>query len=483
MQRMTMPLALIALLLCNLSARAAGAVDPNANLKLDLRRSVVPLIDLAIWCGQNKAKSEGAAALDQAKAIIPDAPMMDDAAKILAHATDESSGTPPVTEHKRKAYAAAAKVLEELATHKHAPGEDAQYDGYLLKAIELTPNERLERLAPLIDKAIKSDRLDDARKLYVMGAGHIEGKDALKTWEQSEKALAEKGALAATAKDIIAKTLDGTDPNRHATAGIYLSHIAGVDPKGMAAGEYRELIARFTQGVFLMHTPLHQMVAYVSVPKNWNPAQKTPILVCFAGAGREHESICGSYRHEVGDDPFIVISCVTFSNTNEIGENDYQGQYPKEVVKPFVGRFNVRLRLTFDLPGALAMIKTVHEAFNGEDKIYITGTSGGGSPCYGTMLDSPGLIAAAAPACANFFGGAATGRANAVPVQQFNGEKDQYNGPPQNLLAQDERAAEVLRKAGFVVAEREMVPGQGHSALVPQVVKYFKKIREAAKTK
>jgi hypothetical protein len=99
-------------------------------------------------------------------------------------------------------------------------------------------------------------------------------------------------------------------------------------------------------------------------------------------------------------------------------------------------------------------------------------------PCYATMISSPDLVAAAAPACANFYLSLVPrGSAGGAKVQQFYGEKDSYNaaiGNGPGLIAQGRDAANLLTRMGYDLADPVMVRDTGHSPMVKQVVTFFK---------
>jgi dienelactone hydrolase len=121
----------------------------------------------------------------------------------------------------------------------------------------------------------------------------------------------------------------------------------------------------------------------------------------------------------------------------------------------------------------------VQERYGGEEKIGITGFSGGGNLTYGMLALHPERIRFAVPACANF-GGMGWRDAKPVedggpPIKILTGEKDPHrefthgNKAMPGIEPQTDAAVATLTRNGFRHVERVMLPGVGHSACPTEV--------------
>ena len=438
----------------------------------DLDLAAKPLIDFAAWCAANKAKSAGDAALVAAKKISAAPAGYDHAMMALRVAPDDANGMPEIAIAMEKAVEASSAALQKLMVD-----DPALTDEYLLKAIRISPRVKFEDVERALRRAIDANKWDEVADWYAI----LVLRDR-KTATTLEPKLSERNLLPDAAKKAVLELLD----NDQALAAIsHVTYMVKADPRGFAGGKYQPCVDVLAAKSWLVRVPTHPMVAYVSIPWKWNPAKPSPVIFCFAGKDREHKVRADQYKAVVGEGPYVVVSPVTFSNTNGVSPELYRGWYSKEVVKPYasgaLSMASIAQRLTFDQPGILAMFKAMQSAANLEQQMYITGFSGGGMPCYAMMLSSPELIAAAVPACSNYYLNIVPhSRAKNVPVQQYFGEKDGYNaaiGTGRGLIAQGREAAIVLQQMGYDVAEPVVVHNVGHDAMAKQAVMFFNSVR------
>ncbi len=202
----------------------------------------------------------------------------------------------------------------------------------------------------------------------------------------------------------------------------------------------------------------HTMQYYLSLPAGWAPDKKYPVYVACEGAGCNFEGAC---RGGMGSNnaKFIVLTPIGFTNTNALAGVRAKYPYPDSVLEEFDPQ-----RMSFDEPGLLAAIKDVQDLYGGQDKVCITGFSGGGNLCWRMVFGHPDLLVAAVPSCANFASpGKISDNAEAkknLVIRAFQGDKDEYiemlNGQWDNAKAQ-------LEANGYANFSREMVPGVGHA--------------------
>lgn len=215
------------------------------------------------------------------------------------------------------------------------------------------------------------------------------------------------------------------------------------------------------------------MQYYLVLPKDWSPAKKWPILVYVEGAGANFRAAIDNLAGQRGDFNAILITPQTFSSTNNLMEQKAKYSYDTALLEKYEGGE----RMKFDETGFLNVLDDVRKEFNGEDRIYITGFSGGGNLTWQMVFCHPELLVAAAPACPNFYphnlSAVSTDPAReTLPVKVFQGDKDGYL---ESLLEPQWKAAKQLAdEKGWKNLSREMVLGAGHDTCWKQVLEFFK---------
>ena len=221
----------------------------------------------------------------------------------------------------------------------------------------------------------------------------------------------------------------------------------------------------------------HTMQYYLSVPNNWSPDKKWPILVAVEGAGCSFAGMNGAYGGK-NNTTYVVITPCSFSNTNSLEGQEGKYPYPKEVLEEWNGK-----RMDFDDPGVQAAVKDAQEDWNCEEKFYVTGFSGGGNITWHFIFTHPEMLAGAAPASANFSGLRAEAsqapERETLPIKVLQGEDDPYRKPDSisPLDKQWEMAKAQLEANGYKNWSYELVPKQGHSACRDEVLKFFNSLR------
>jgi predicted esterase len=180
----------------------------------------------------------------------------------------------------------------------------------------------------------------------------------------------------------------------------------------------------------LRTTSSHPIKYYLSLPKDYKRenGKRWPVLVCVDGSASEFENMANVYRRARGSLPYLVVSPCVFSNTNALRGvilERYRACYADEVIQ------SVRDRLAWDAAGLVAILKDLREQHDVEDRMYLTGHSGGGRLTYQMIFAHPDLLAGAAPECPNFFGldvrryqGQFSAAARNFPIHVILGERD-----------------------------------------------------------
>jgi len=323
--------------------------------------------------------------------------------------------------------------------------------------------KRIEAIAgePKPSEARRKKAYGDAAKLYDKLAKHDE--------KYLFAAIELDPSRKRTAK-VVQKIKGERDTN---AAGALLARLRAADPEGDYASLEVDLACK---DVVMIRAKDHPMVGWLALPKDWKKGRTYPVLVTVDGAGSNFLGAARASRQSRGSRDWIVLAPCSFANTNGLDEKRYPWYEPALLKE--MGGFGARFE--WDVQGLDGLLAVVRERFGGEEKIAITGFSGGGNLCYGYTLLHPDRIRFAMPACANFAGlGAADGpkpENGGPPIFVYTGEQDPHRewthgkvGGVPGIEPQTDRAMKVLEEKGYTRVKREMLPGVKHSSLAAKV--------------
>jgi hypothetical protein len=372
------------------------------------------------------AGGEAARALAEAVAAGADKAAVDAlAAEVKRLGTD--TGGPEAQARWTKLAADLAKDYDKLGGMAHAPGDDARFESYVFRAAELEPTK------------------------------------------------ARFGKLLAAAKQA------SGNKGRVEVAGRMLARLRALDADGAAEGKYDALEQEMASGDVALVKGKHPMVGWLSLPSGWNRKGPWPVLVTVDGAGSNFLGTARAFRDGRGPRKFLVLAPVTLSNTNELDAAKYS-VYDEALLKEWNGK-----RVEFDREGLESLLEVLRARYGAEEKIAITGFSGGGNLCYTMAMQRPERVWAAAPACANFQPGLAQGAkpvaGGGPPVHVLTGANDEHKdhvfGKPPGIEGQSDWALESFKQLGFTRVKRTMLPGVGHSSCVREVWSFFDEVLAA----
>ena len=348
-----------------------------------------------------------------------------------------------------------AKVWLDLARYLH--GRDLKEEA----------EDAIER-AKALDPSLKDLESVAAKVAELDGAGEMDGS--------TEARIAKATKAAAKGYDKLAKVF--AKEKGDARYVQYLVQGIALDASKSRIGKIADLAKK---DFVLLRSPDHPLVALVSFPKSWKAGRSYPVLVSVEGAGANFAGNARGFKNNRGSRDFITISPHALSCTNQINPKKYPA-YPQALIDEWNGK-----RTAFDVPGLLSLLDFLKTHFGAEDKIAITGFSGGGNLCYGFLFSHPDRVFCAAPACANFNPGLARSAAKpengGPPVHVMTGEKDPHkeftHGNPNSpgIEPQTDWAMKAFEENGFTKVKRTMLPGVGHSALPREVWKYVDEVR------
>jgi len=402
---------------------AAAVAKEDAETKAKSKIAKVWL-DYARWLEAQRLKTEASEVVARARELDPQLKDLDRVAAAVEALDDGATDAAGLAKRREKAYGDAAKLYDKLFKLKHDPRDDARFEEYLFRAVELDPSTaRVGRLAALVRQAA-------GNKSNVQSAGRM----LVRLREKDEK-------------------------DRYLGLEIELAS----NDVALIKGE-------------------HAMVGWVSLPKGWKAGKEWPVLVAVDGAGSNFLGAARGFAKARGSRDFIVLAPCGFANTNpQTRTKEKYPYYGQDVIDE-----GNRDPFGFDVNGLEALLAAVRARYGGTEKIGITGFSGGGNLCYGFTLLHPERILFAAPACPNFTGmGARDAKRpedGGPPIHIFTGAEDPHrdftfgdkNQP--GIEPQTDRAVAVLAELGFTRVERTMLPGVKHSSCAGEVWKFADEI-------
>jgi len=411
----------MALAMLATSAFAGPKVDPKAEGKAKEKIAETAFAAADELLAMG-AHLEAAKALAEAEAVGGDKARLDAAkAKVDPKAAASEAGAARF----EKLASELAKAYDKLGAQTHETFDAPRFEGYLFRAATLEPTKaRFAKLFTVV-----------------------------------KQASGNKGQAEAT--------------------GRMLVRLRDLDSAGAAEGKYDALEQGLAaDDVALIKSPTHPMVGWVALPSGWTKKGPWQVLVAVEGAGSAFVGAARGFRGSRGSRKALVLTPCTLSNTNALDASKYS-VYDPALLKAWDSR-----RVEFDVAGLEALHAVLRERYGAEDKLAMTGFSGGGNLCYSYTLRHPERVWCAAPACANFQPGL-VGDAKPVedggpPVHILTGEKDEHRehvfGNKPGIEGQSDWAQEAFTKLKFTRVKRTMLPGVGHSSCAKEVWEFFDEV-------
>jgi predicted esterase len=381
------------------------------------------LVSWAGWCSRNGAPEQGTAAMETAHAFGAT-----DTAPLVAdlNDADQLADEAAIARGLKVHGPKIAKAYDELGGVKHDDAQAAEFAGYRIEALRWDPSKKR------------------AKKIASWALG-------LKDRGLAARSLAGAWSVA-----------DDED------AGAAITSV-------FAAKGSKELL--------LLGSAEHPLVAFVALPRTWKKGKTYPVLIGVDGAGSGFEGYGKKSSTVRGTRDVIGLYPMTLSNTNALAPKKYP-HYDKALLDEHSG---VAKRLEFDLAGVNAVLALVQQHLGGEEKVFLTGFSGGGQFTYLKLLQEPQTVAGAVPCCANFAGGGVQGAPGAgddggPPVLLLTGENDKHRDythgdeSQPGIEPQTDAAEQALAKLGYRNVTRRMVPA-GHSPLHEKVWEFVDEVR------
>src|SRR5262245_40379411 len=215
-----------------LSARPGAGAPPAAEEAKQRAKVAQVFVEAGAWFVEHGRKADALRAIAEAKEAEPKAPGLDALEPKVAALEEKAVEDPAAVERWTKAAQEAAKGYERLAAIEHDAKDDARFDGYLAKSVELDPSK--------------------ARIAKVLGI--------------VKQAAGNQGRAVSVGRLLVRLRELDKDPDAHKRYDPIEADLARSD-------------------VALVKSPDQPLVAWVSLPKSWTPKGEWNVLVAVGGAG------------------------------------------------------------------------------------------------------------------------------------------------------------------------------------------------------
>jgi len=188
-----------------------------------------------------------------------------------------------------------------------------------------------------------------------------------------------------------AKTFRGSVMKYDALAGtaltIAVAHALGSQAANLSAA---------SPAVQIQTATAHPMKYYVSLPRNWSPDGKWPVIVApsahYGDKGKTNALFAA--ERDAREARFIIVSPLVINADRLAAMTEYRGAVADAISAADAatdGRDEIA-RAKFDSEGIRAVLKDVQKRYRGEDRVYVTGFSSSTHIAYLFLFTHPDLL-------------------------------------------------------------------------------------------
>ena len=223
----------------------------------------------------------------------------------------------------------------------------------------------------------------------------------------------------------------------------------------------------------------HLMQYYFSLPGNWSPDRKWPVVIAIEDAGKQFKKNAERFSDGRKDMPFIIV--VPFITTNGRQGHKDPTIYPySNAVWDTIDRISI---CKFDIDGLQSIINDLKANFSASEKVFITGFEAGTHLVWSMIFQHPELLYAAAPVAGNYIGRCMETNSFSndnsriqLPINNFTGSEDNDFGVKGTYYYQYLEAKNQAIAHGYKNISETTVAGKAHVSLPQQVLEYFNKV-------
>jgi hypothetical protein len=220
----------------------------------------------------------------------------------------------------------------------------------------------------------------------------------------------------------------------------------------------------------------HPIQYYLSLPENWTPKKRWPVVVVIESANRDFPQAIKTFAEARKSLPFILVVPLVVTNGGSRFREVPTYKYSDSVWS----RIESDGQFKFDMDGITSIEQDVRRLYGGEDKYFLTAWEAGGHTLWALLFKHPEAVRAAAPVCPNYAGrwvdeGEISTSPERVdlPIRCFQGADDALSAPNHPIFGQWEKAKSVALRHGYKNITQERVAGKGHEPLAAEVLRYF----------
>jgi poly(3-hydroxybutyrate) depolymerase len=188
----------------------------------------------------------------------------------------------------------------------------------------------------------------------------------------------------------------------------------------------------------------HMMRYYISLPTDWVPERRYPVIVAVTGSNGNFPVLAKGYAKARGPLPFVTVTPTSLSSTNpDFMDEEHFPQLDAKALETW-SESDRSAQLASDLAGLEKVLADVRAYFGGEDRVYLSGFSRGGDLAWHVLYARPQWVHVVFPSCAVYHAECAVGarpEARSVPVLAFQGAGDPYRDYLEPLWTAAEAAA------------------------------------------
>ena len=221
----------------------------------------------------------------------------------------------------------------------------------------------------------------------------------------------------------------------------------------------------------------HPMKYFLSLPANWTPEKRWPIVVIIESADKEYKENALRFVRARKEMPFILVAPFNVNNSRD-GRRDPKIFPYSEDTWDIIDKTG---DCKFNLDGITQIVTDVRDHYNGEKKYFITGFEAGAHTVWQFLFQHPERLKAAAPVAGNYNRNSCmTGSVFStdsslinLPVRGFSGDADTLYGSKGIVYSQWKNAIQAATSHGYKNISETIIPRKGHVPLPTEVLNWF----------
>jgi predicted peptidase len=231
-----------------------------------------------------------------------------------------------------------------------------------------------------------------------------------------------------------------------------------------------------SSGPELKKAKRHPIQYYISLPDNWSPKLKWPVVIAVEDASKQFKTNAKRFIAARKSMPFILVVPIITTNGGQ-GHRDATIYPYSKSVWDTIDRISI---CRFDMEGLQNIIQDIKEDYSGSDKLFITGFEAGAHLVWAMVFKHPEMLYAAAPVAGNYRSrciedGLFSNDISRIqlPIKNFTGSNDEGFGINGNFYYQFIDAKNLALSKGYKNISETQVRGKGHEPLPEEVLDYF----------